>query len=108
MPWVSLGSWLVSNLVTFIKYKEDPRNFIKFIKYKEDPRKSKDKAGLTHFRKLQDFRNFSTHFHYPCEWPRTVFFFLPPTHPPGLLMVVLEEIGENSLNLLRKNGAMFG
>ena len=44
MPWVSLGSWLVSNSVTFIKYKEDPRNFIKFIKYKEDPRKSKDKA----------------------------------------------------------------
>ena len=44
MPWVSLGSWLVSNLVIFIKYKEDPRNFIKFIKYKEDPRKSKDKA----------------------------------------------------------------
>ena len=34
----------ISNLVTFIKYKEDPRNFIKFIKYKEDPRKSKDKA----------------------------------------------------------------
>ena len=44
--------------------------------------------GLTHFRKLQDFRNFSTHFHYPCEWPRTGVFFLPP---PGLLMVVSEE-----------------